>query len=204
MKKKLLIFGAGGHGRVVADAASGKYEEIAFLNDNEPAIPVQYPIIGTLSDYRKFLYDYDCFPAFGNSALRRRVCEQVAAENGTLAVVIHPNAVLGSRTKIGAGTFLAPGVIVNNNAKIGRGVILNTSCSVDHDCEIGDYVHVSVGAHLCGTVKIGPDSWIGAGATVINNLTVCGGCMIGAGAVVVKNIEKPGTYVGVPAEFMKR
>ena len=70
---------------------------------------------------------------------------------------------------------------------------------MDHDCKIADFVHVSVGSHLSGTVNVGIRTWIGTGATVSNNVNICGDCMIGAGAVVIKDIDKPGTYVGVPA-----
>ena len=93
------------------------------------------------------------------------------------------------------------GAVINPGTMIGKGCIINTNSAIDHDCEIGDFVHVSVGSHLSGTVTVGKGTWIGAGATVSNNVAICGGCMIGAGAAVIKDIDKPGTYVGVPAKM---
>ena len=46
---------------------------------------------------------------------------------------------------------------------------------------------------------MGDFTWIGAGAVVSNHISICADSLIGAGAVVVRDIERPGTYMGVPA-----
>ena len=197
MKKKLLIIGAGGHGKVVADVAKSmnKYQEICFLDDNEIKNFI-YPILGTSSEACKYINTHDIFVAIGNQNVRESIMEKLGVDCVTL---IHENAILGTDVKIGAGCVIMPGVVINTGTTIGKGVIVNTCSSIDHDCVINDYCHISVGAHVCGTVNIGIRTWIGAGATVINNISICNDCMIGAGAVVVKNISSTRTYVGVPA-----
>ena len=201
MKNKLLIIGAGGHGRVIADIAErmGRYEAVAFLDDAVPAEQLPHPYMGSCADAEHFLNDYDFIVAIGNGSVRKQLMEDLAAMGADMATVIAPETVIGAQVQIGEGTVIMPGVIVNTGTRIGRGVILNTASSVDHDCVVEDYCHVAVGAHLCGTVRVGKQTWIGAGATVINNVNICDECLIGAGAVVVKNIVEADTYVGVPA-----
>ena len=197
--KHLIIIGAGGHGKVVADIARAVgYRKITFLDDSpRPGVS------GAVSDFIKYVDSADFVVAIGSSAVRQRLGQQICERGGRLATLVHPAAVISDSVKIGNGTVIMAGAVVNADAVIGDGVIVNTCASVDHDCSISDYVHVAVGAHVCGTTGIGAHTWIGAGATVINNVNICGYCMIGAGAVVVRDIEESGTYVGIPAGRMK-
>ena len=204
MEKTILIIGASGHGKVVADIAKKNgYEKIYFLDDN-PSLSEcgGYPVLGNSSKYLDF--DCDIFVAIGNTGIRKHIQENVEKEGKSIATLIHPNAVIGENVRIGAGTVVMAGAVINPCAVIGKGCIINTCASVDHDCILEDYVHVSVGAHLAGTVHVGASTWIGVGAVVSNNVNVTAGCMIGAGAVAVKEIENKGTYVGVPAKCLRR
>ena len=198
---KLIIIGASGHGRVVADIArKSGYDEIVFLDNNSNLTTCAgYPVLG--ADSLASQLEGDLFVAIGNGKIRKEV---MARECGrTFPTLIHPNAVIADDVELGCGCVVMAGAVINPGAKIGQGVIVNTCASVDHDCYVGDYVHVSVGAHLCGTVTVGENTWIGAGATVSNNISICKGCMLGAGAVVIRNICEPGTYVGVPVRRVK-
>lgn len=199
--KQLVIIGASGHGKVVADIAKKNgYEKILFLDDNKSVkTNGKYPVVGKSEDAIK--YGCDTFVAIGNARIRRKIQEQLEENGVRVPVLIHPSAVIAEDVCIGAGSVVVAGAVINPDTKIGKGCIVNTGASVDHDCRVGDYVHVAVGAHVAGTVDIGDETWIGAGATVSNNITICSGCMIGAGAVVVRDIEESGTYVGVPVKF---
>lgn len=195
---KLIIIGASGHGKVVADVAVHcGYKDIVFL-DNDPEIKncAGYPVLGP--DTMTSELEGDVFVAVGNAETRKKLMERDANRN--FPVLIHPSAVIAEDVKIRDGSVVMAGAVINPGARIGKGCIINTSSSVDHDCMVGDYVHVSVGAHLSGTVAIGTRTWIGAGAIVSNNVDICADCVIGAGAVVIKDIDEPGTYVGVPAK----
>lgn len=193
---RLIIIGASGHGKVVADiAVLNGYEDIVFLDDDENAIECAgYPVVGR-SDQAS---DGGVFIAVGNAETRKRLMELYGDRNQP--ILIHPSAVVAKDVEIGEGSVVMAGAVINPGVRIGRGVIVNTSSSIDHDCVVFDYCHISVGAHLSGTVVVGEGTWIGTGATVSNNINICGGCMIGAGAVVIKDIVEPGTYVGVPAK----
>lgn len=196
---KLVIVGASGHGKVIADIAKlNGYDNIVFLDDDETVKECAgYPVVGVSCAFSQV--ERDVVIAIGNAKIRNRLQEQYESHGFYLVTLIHPNATVADTAEIGAGSVVMAGAVINPYAKIGRGCIVNTCASVDHDCAVEDFVHVAVGAHLCGTVNVGAYTWIGAGATVSNNISICSECMIGAGAVVVKDIEEKGTYVGVPA-----
>lgn len=198
--KQLLIIGASGHGKVVADIAKlNGYDHILFFDDNSSLTACgEYPVAGTTFEIDAF--DGDVIIAIGNAKIRESIHNQLHGRN--FPVLIHPSAVISSTASIETGTVVMAGAVINADAVIGKGCIINTCSSVDHDCQIGDFVHVSVGAHIAGTVEIGERTWIGIGAAVSNNVSICSDCMIGAGAVVVKDIDMEGTYVGVPAKRM--
>lgn len=195
--KRLLIIGASGHGKVVADIATKcGYTDIVFLDDDETVKWCgKYPVTAK-SDLIKEL-DGDVVVAVGNAAIRQKLMGKI--DENRMVSLIHPNAVVAEDVEMGEGSVVMAGAVINPGSRLGKGCIVNTASSIDHDCKLGDYVHVAVGAHLAGNVEVGERSWIGAGATVSNNVRICGGCMVGAGAVVVKNIKEGGTYVGVPA-----
>lgn len=200
ISKKLIIVGAGGHGKVIADIALNmKYSDIEFLDDNTAIISCMgFPVSGKVSEANKNL-DADFIVAIGDSSIREKVQRNLEEKNFEIKTLKHPKAVIGNDVIIGKGSVVMAGAVINSGTVIGKGCIVNTGATIDHDNMIGDFVHISVGAHLAGNVKIGRSTWIGAGAIISNNIEVCENVLIGAGAVVIKDIVEPGTYVGVPA-----
>lgn len=204
MSNELVIIGASGHGKVVADIAKKNgYKKIIFLDDDLSRAECSgYKVVGSIKDI--LLYkEYDFIIAIGNAVIRKKIHTQLANKGLSITKLIHPNAVIAENVDIGEGTVVAAGAVINPSVTIGKGCIINTGATVDHDNRIGDFVHISVGSHLAGTVSVGAYTMIGAGTTVINNINICERCMVGAGAVVIKDIEESGTYVGVPARRVK-
>lgn len=192
--KKVIIIGAGGHGKVVADIIRLSGDKVVgFLDDKPPENFVGFNVIGNTEDIGKW---FDClyFVAIGNAEIRKKIMKN----NVHWYTAIHPTAVIASDVKIGEGTLFAANSVVNPGSEIGRGCIVNTAATVDHDCILEDFVHVSPGAHLSGSVRVGSETWICVGACIVNNVEICGDCIIGAGAAVTRNIVEAGTYVGVP------
>lgn len=201
--RKLLILGAGGHGRVIADSArKAGYSEIAFLDD-APSQGLDAPVMGDFQDAERYSADWALFVAVGNQKLRERLFRHLEEIGAVLPAIIDSSAVIGSNVAIGSGSVVMPGAVINNGTRIGCGCIVNTGATVDHDNILEDFVHLSPGVHLAGTVHIGPRSWLGVGCAVVNNCLLTADCIIGAGAVVCHNITEPGTYVGVPARKIK-
>ena len=199
---RLIIVGAGGHGKVIADnALKNGYTEICFVDDQAAGVCMGFPIIGTCENLEKHNDGCTDFViGIGNNAVRKLIAEKYDVNWVT---VVHPSAQIAVNVSLGKGTVVMAGAVVNACAVIGEHCIINTGAVVEHDNILGDYVHLSPKAVLGGTVRIGECSWIGLGAAVRNNIDICDGCVVGVGAAVVKNIEKAGTYVGVPARKLQ-
>lgn len=201
MKKKLLIIGSSGHGKVVADIAlkMKRWQRIAFLDDDESVkFSIGLEVIGKSVDALHYIDDCDIFVAIGNYITRENIQKILEEAGASVPVLIHPAAVIGEAVELGSGTVVMAGAVINCCTTIGKGSIINTGATIDHDNVIEDYVHISPGVHTAGTVKIGKGTWLGIGSVVINNVKITAGCIVGAGAVVIRDITEAGTYVGVP------
>lgn len=203
--KRLVLIGAGGHGRVAADAAEAfGYRDISFLDDawQTRATNGDWAIAGSIASWRDIDPETtDLFVTIGDNATRLKLGQEIEADGRfDLPSIIHPNAIVSPRAKIGAGTIVMAGAILQAYAGIGSFVIVNTGATIDHDCAIGDGVHVSPGANIAGTVSVGERSWIGIGASVRQNTRIGSGVMVGAGAAVVADIPNGMTVLGTPAK----
>lgn len=201
-KKKLLIIGASGHGKVVADIAMkmNRWQQMAFLDDDETIKSLMgIEVIAKASEAHTYIKVYDIFVAVGNNEVREKILKQLESVSASIPTLIHPNSVIGEYVEVGSGTVVMAGAVINCCTSIGKGCIVNTGATIDHDNIIEDYVHISPGVHTAGTVKVGKGAWLGIGSIVSNNISIKSGCKVGAGTVVVKDITETGTYVGVPA-----
>ncbi|MCA0991377.1 acetyltransferase [Pseudalkalibacillus hwajinpoensis] len=201
MRERLIIIGASGHGKVVADIAlkMNRWKEIAFLDDDEQRkSALGFEVVGKSNDVINYIDDSDIVVGIGNNEIRQKIQSEIEEMGASIPVLVHPNAVIGEEVEFGAGTVVMAGVVINCSTRIGRGCIINTSASVDHDNVIEEYVHVSPGVRLAGTVKVGYKTWLGMGSLITNNVNVVSNSIVGAGSIVLKNINESGKYVGSP------
>ncbi len=199
MQNRLVIIGAGGHGKVIADIALQLgYEQIAFLDDRNLKEHIGFPVLGMSNDIEELDDGKTEFViAIGDNHIRKIVA---GTHQVPWATLVHPNSTLATSVKIGEGTVVMAGAITNADAVIGKHCIINTGAIVEHDNIIEDYAHISPRVALGGNVHIGSLAHLGIGATVKNNISICSECVIGAGTVVVKDIRESGTYIGVSAK----
>jgi sugar O-acyltransferase (sialic acid O-acetyltransferase NeuD family) len=208
----LLLLGAGGHARVVAETAlaTGRFSSIAFLDDRctgRAQLPDQFgwPVIGPFAAALDFHVSQQ-FPAvlvaIGNATVRLQWLQRLAAAGYELPVLIHPMAWLSPSAQLGIGSVVFAQAAIQAQAVIGSGAILNTGCSVDHDAQLGEGVHICPGARLAGEVLVGDRSWIGIGASVIQQIRIGADVIVGSGAAVVRDLPDGVTAVGVPARVL--
>lgn len=202
MPGKLLILGAGGHGRAVADlAAECGWTVVGFT---DPERGVRPDVIGRDPDAIVLFRDGKIdggIVGVGNTALARRAeLFQFLKESGiAVPTLIHPRAVVSRSCRLGggavvlAGSVLAAGLAVGDNAVIYSGVV------AEHDCRIGDHAYLSPGVILSGAVTVEAGAFLGAGAVVLPGLTIGRGAVVAAGAVVVADVPAGETVVGAPA-----
>lgn len=198
--KKVIVIGAGGHGRVIADIIDLSGDVVlGFLDDKEPEHVLNISYLGKIIDLIKYQQETFFIVAIGDNHTRKQIME---AYDLNWYTAIHPSAVIAPDVEIAEGSAIMANAVINTGSKIGKGVIVNTAATVDHDNVLANYVHISPGAHLGGTVNIGSETWIGIGAVVSNNINICGECVVGAGALVIHPIMLKGVYIGVPARFI--
>jgi len=203
--KKLMIVGAGGHGKVVLDVAraQGAYIPVAVADDRW-SHPEQKGALwyGPLAWGRRLLQEDESMEAviaIGDNRTRRLLAEKLGLPEERYAVLVHPQAVLGSYVTLGKGTVVQPGAIVNYGARVGNHCIVNTGAIVEHDCRIGSFAHLSPGTAIAGNVTIGEGTHVGIGANIIQGIEIGAWSTIGAGAVVIRPIPGGCTAIGIPA-----
>nr|WP_288723684.1 acetyltransferase [uncultured Sellimonas sp.] len=204
MNKRVVIIGASGHGKVVADIVKKSGDQVVgFLDDNTNLGDtfIGLPVLGRIEKF----YEYQSCQfviGIGNSEVREKIAEKLKGVKWYTA--IHPSAVLSDiDIVIKEGTVIMANAVINSGTTIGKHCIINSGAIVEHDNQIEDFVHISVGAKTAGMVYVGKRTWIGIGTSICNNLSICSNCMIGAGTVVIHDIERAGTYIGVPARRIK-
>jgi sugar O-acyltransferase (sialic acid O-acetyltransferase NeuD family) len=200
----LLVFGAGGHGRVVADAALLALHWTRVLaSDRDPArcVGELLPGVPALPPDQAMASSTAVHVAIGNSASREREVAALAA--GMLATVAHPRASISNHAQVGAGCFIAAQAVLGPGARLGTSVIVNHGAVVDHDAAVGDFSHVAPLAALGGGAHIGHRVLVGSGTIVLPGVRVGDDIVIGAGAVVTGHLTEPGVYAGVPARRLK-
>ena len=211
-----LIWGAGGHGKVVADLVRALGHRVFGFADSDVSRMGQRAEPGgarveiTDAALRVALRQapqpdlpFDAVAlGIGDNDARHECLRSLRA--CCVVPLVHPTAVVSDSARIGRGTVVFAGSVVNAAAKVGDACIINTGAVVEHDCDLGDAVHVSPGAVLCGHVRVGHRSWIGASAVVIQEITIGADVIVGAGAVVTRDVPDGATVVGNPARIIRQ
>jgi acetyltransferase EpsM len=190
MNNILTIYGAGGHGLVLEDAALLlEYHSVKFIDDK-------------LNETNSFSFETLNNPVvigIGNNQTRKKISEK--HPNLNYIKLIHPTSVLSKSAIILEGSVVLALAHVGVATKIGKHVIINSCASIDHHCVIHDFVHIAPNATLCGSVIVEEGVFIGAGAFVLPGIKIGAWSTIAAGAVVINDIAPGQTYIGNPAKL---
>lgn len=175
----IILYGAGGHARVLISSLNALNLSSVAVFDDDPAKQLVHgiPVVGP---YRSdFHPELPLLLAVGDNAIRAKLAQTVAHSFGTL---IHPSAIVDSSVVVAEGTVVVHRAVVQAGAQLGQHVIVNTGASVDHDCVLSDFVQVAPGAILCGNVRVGEGTLIAAGAVVVPGIAIGRWVTVGAGA----------------------
>jgi sugar O-acyltransferase (sialic acid O-acetyltransferase NeuD family) len=207
-KNKLIVFGAGGHGKVVADTALRAGFDVAGFLDDSASAPgstvIGLPVLGNREWLRSTVpFRYSIAVAIGNNRARMELAEWLTSRHIELATIVSPLAMVASSARIARGTVVMAGVVVSADAIVGKGCILNSASVIEHDVVLGHYVHISPNAALGGEAKVGDFTHVGIGAAVLPRISIGEGSMIGAGSVVSRNIPDQVIAYGSPARTQR-
>lgn len=206
MTSRVVLLGAGGHAKVVAEALEKSGAEIVAISTLADAIASFCPLAQRITDtdVMQFASDESAklvngLGGTGDTSPRRSLYEKFRRDGAEFETVIHPSAVIASDVVIGAGAQIMAGVVLQPGVFIGENAIINTRASIDHDCQIGAHAHVAPGVSLSGDVAVGANAHIGTGACAIQGVSIGESAVVGAGAVVVRSVPAGAHYIGVPA-----
>ncbi|NQV78290.1 MAG: acetyltransferase [Lutibacter sp.] len=201
MNKILSLLGAGGHAKVVIEAAKLSGFLVDFLYDDDPLkSDTNYgdnKVIGNID----VNFTGSLIIAIGNNKIRKLLFTRISKANWQ--IIAHPTAIISKDVFIGKGSVIMAGAIIQPGTRIGKHCIINTGVCVDHDCIIGDFVHIAPNCSLAGGVSVGEGTFIGIGSCIVPNITIGSWTNVGAGSVIIKDQPDNCTTLGVPAKPIK-
>lgn len=209
--KKLIIIGAGGCGKEIAEFA----EEISrlqdtgwllegFLDDNsfsqENLGPV--PIIGTVKGWLPRKDDvYLC--SISNPKVREKICDNFESKGAEFITLIHPTVRVSPSAQIGNGSILYPNAYVSTAAKIDKHVIINYGSGIGHDALISSFTTISAFCDVTGNVKLGKRIFLGSHVTIAPGVKLSDDAYVALGSAVVSNVAAGKKIMGVPARRLE-
>ena len=210
---EVVIWGASGHAKVLAECIAPLGYRVAALFDNRPILGSPLPGVRVyrgwegFEDWRRAHGGRQKFlVAIGGDRGRDRleIHDRLEAAGLTPMQAIHRTAFVATNATLGPGSHVLANSTVGVETRIGKQCIINTNASVDHECVLGNGVHVAPGATLAGCVEIGDCVLVGAGAVVLPRIRVGAAAVIGAGAVVTADVPARTTVVGNPARPLRK
>jgi sugar O-acyltransferase (sialic acid O-acetyltransferase NeuD family) len=206
---KVIVYGASGHGKVVADILRSRRMEIEGFVDDDPFKGREASDLKILGDAKWLAERAGRQPVvvalgIGDNFDRHAIVQRCVKTGIRLLTAVHPSATIATSAKISPGVVIMAHAVVNADAVIGCGSIINTAAIVEHDCDVGSFAHLSPKVAIGGHVQVGDFSWLGIGSTVISNIKVGTGSIVGAGATVVHDVDDWVVAVGTPARILKK
>lgn len=184
--KRLLIIGAGGHARSIADIVLERreYALVGFLDDAYPDLKSVWdtPVLGRIDAAAGLRGMADCaFVAIGNNRVREGLLKTMLQAGFELPSVVHGRAIVSPRATIGRGVAFMAGAVVGTEAILGDGVIVNAGAVVDHHARVDDFGHMGVGAVMAGGSRLGRGAWMKAGSALGYGVEVPPGVVLAPG-----------------------
>ena len=179
-KERLLLVGAGGFGRMVAEMAMLQYD--CALVDDGQSVGVEIcgiPVVGGLANLPELRKDYGLLVVgIGNNQFRAQVYENANALGYGFPNIVAPSAYISPYAKLGCGCVVLQNACVQNGASVGNGVLLNAGTEIHCDATVGDYALIYTNSVIRTGSTVGYFARIGSNCTICNNVTVPDGADI--------------------------
>jgi len=196
----MVLFGAGGHGKVILSILQNQQVPITTIIDDDSRIKEIMGYSVTHSNDYDFKQNVPIIISIGNNLIRSE--KSIDLKDCFFGKAIHTSAVISDHVVVQHGSMIMAHVVIHPSTSIGNHSIINSGAIIEHDCQVGDFVHVAPNATVCGECEIGEGSLIGAGAVILPSIRIGNWCRIGAGAVVTKHVSDGHVVVGNPAKII--
>lgn len=195
----IVIYGAGGHARVIIDLIREGYRGLEIVGivddaDDPPGEVLGVPVVG---DARRFgeLRDQGVelaalgIGAVTHNALRAELFRRLVAEGFRVPNLIHPDATVAPSVQMGRGNQIFGGAIVSSSVRLGDNGIVNANAVVSHDCRVEDHVHLTPNATLAGGVRVGQRTVVGMGVTVYLGVDIGADVVVANGRHILEDVD---------------
>jgi UDP-perosamine 4-acetyltransferase len=207
----IVIIGAGGHAKVIADALRAAGEPILGFTDEDPLTHgtrlLGLPVLGGDDVIAARSIDAvrlaNGIGSIGSPTRRRDIYLKFRALGYAFVTIVHPRAVISPAAELEEGAQVMAGAVIQPGVVVGVNSIVNTAAIVDHDCVIGQHCHIAPGCVLSGGIVVGDECHVGTGATIRQGVKLGSRTVVGVGAAVVSDFGGEGTLVGVPARVVE-
>ena len=180
----MLLIGAGGHARLIAEILDASGDRITAYVDPAPCSWLDVPHIVSDDNAREDRPGEAVLGIGGGDvdALSRRlaIMQAYEAAGWTVRNVIHPSAVCSPSAVIERGVLVMAGAVIQPGVVLDAGAIVNTGSIVEHDATVGAGAHIAPNATVLGGARIGACAMIEAGAVVLPGASVAAKQMVPA------------------------
>ncbi len=155
-----LVYGFGGHGRVLAHLIHEKLNCLVGVFDENESI--NYPdYVIYLGKYNPNLFqNLPILIGIGDSLIRMKLSKEITHPFYTY---IHPSAYVAAPNQIGIGSVILQNAVVQVNSVLGQHCIININVSIDHDVVLDSYINVGANAVIGSNTIISQMANISAG-----------------------------------------
>lgn len=202
---KLILIGAGGHAKSVADSIDKlEYKLCGFIDSNKTGTHMGLPIFGTEVEDIPNYEEYSYFVSIGDVEYRKNWFDRIRERRLNIINIIDSSAIISATAKMGIGNFVGKMAVINADAEIGNDNVINTKALIEHECKVGDHNHLSTNSVINGNVIVGDSVFMGSSSVCNGQLKIGSNAIIGSGSVIIHDVPEKVTVVGVPAKVIKR
>ena len=127
----VLILGAGGHAKVIADILMSQGTQVRGFLDDDPNLwgktRLGLPILGAIAQHSAYQPD-GLIIGIGDNLARRSVAQRLSAQAQRLLLnAVHPRATVARSARLGREIVVGANAVINPDAVLGDHVIVNTA-----------------------------------------------------------------------------
>ncbi len=207
----LGVFGAGGNGKTIVDAAqifwsdTSRWEKIIFIDDVVGKKEIYQHEVFTYAEMKKTYSpeDIEILISLGEPSARKKAFDMIKLDGYRLGQLVTPGTVLPQNYSFGEGVIILEADI-NSDVTVGDNTIISAEAMVGHDTIVGNDCIIGPRVFIAGHCNIGNQVYIGPCAILRDRIDVDDTAVISIGAVVFKNVASDSIAIGNPSRNMKK